>query len=94
MRHVRMLCFALLLPLSCIELPGCQDATQNQNVLTFLEKGGARGHLTVTSDAGLSGGMTTEFFGGARGTRVAFDGDIDYGAVSATDIFDKGDGEG
>lgn len=57
---------------------GCQDVTQQQNVLQFLQEAKAEGHLVLTSDGTLKAGMRQEFFAGADGTTIAFDGGIDF----------------
>lgn len=59
-------------------LTGCSDAQQNQNTLTFLQQGKAKGHAVVTTDAGGEFSMTNAFRLGASGTTVSFDGNIDF----------------
>lgn len=65
---------ALLLPF----LAGCQDVAQQQNVLQFLQQAKAEGHLVLTSSGVLKAGMRQEFFAGADGTTISFDGSIDF----------------
>lgn len=64
----------LLLPF----LGGCQDMAQQQNVLQFLQESKAEGHLVLTSNGALKFGARQEFFAGADGTTISFDGSIDF----------------
>ena len=57
---------------------GCQDVQQQQNVMQFLQEAKAEGHLVMTSDGALKAGMRQEFFAGADGTTISFDGSIDF----------------
>jgi hypothetical protein len=68
-------CLALLLAV----MTGCESQERTQDVLLMLERGKARGHLTVTTSAQLAAGQQIKFFVGAGDTTVAFDGDIDFG---------------
>lgn len=58
---------------------GCsQQGTRD--TLTYLERGRARGHLNLTTDAKLGGTFTGPgLFFGPQQASVAFDGDINFG---------------
>ena len=64
----------LLLPL----LGGCQDMAQQQNVMQFLQEAKAEGKMQLSTNGGLKAGMRQEFFAGADGTAVSFNGSIDF----------------
>ena len=59
-------------------LPACQSPDRTQETLLFLQRGEARGHLSVATDGQLTVGSATELYLGARRTTIAFDGDIDF----------------
>lgn len=74
----------LLLLLVLISVVGCKTAKQNDITLNFLQKGKARGNLIVTTDAAGEFAIENRFRLGAAGTRIAFDGAIDFN-TSGTD---------
>lgn len=61
---------------------GCSDQGMDmthRDALDWLERGEARGHLTLsTGGSPLTAGMKQVFFLGPENTSMAFDGDIDY----------------
>ena len=57
---------------------GCSEGGSMADTLTFLQQGKARGHLVVTSDGQVGGGISTNVYGGAADASVSFDGDIDF----------------
>ena len=59
-------------------LAGCKSQDQTASVLRTLKQGQARGHLVMTTPGALSAGQQTEFFIGARGSTLTFDGNIDF----------------
>ncbi len=62
---------------------GCEGKDTAEVTLSFLERGNAEGHLICTSDGGVEVGQTISFHVGARGTRIAFNGDIDFSEAPA-----------
>ena len=68
---------------------GCESVEQNQNIMRFLQTGKARGHLVVTSDGAVKAGMRNEFFAGADGTTISFDGNIDFGSTEPESDVDE-----
>lgn len=67
--------------LACVtmwHLPGCRAPDQTKQLMQALHDGQARGHLVVTSPGILSVGMQYDFYIGAKGTTLSFDGDIDF----------------
>lgn len=65
--------------LALLFVGGCSDAQQNQNVLQYLKDGKARGHAVITTDVAGEFAMEQRFRLGAAGTKVSFDGDINFG---------------
>jgi hypothetical protein len=64
--------------LFCVFILGCASQDKTLTALAVLQEGKARGHLVLTTSAGVSVGTQTEFFLGARGTQISFDGDINF----------------
>lgn len=64
--------------IAALAVTGCKSPDQTAAVLTTLERGRARGQLTVTTDGRLGLGQATTFWAGASGSTVAFSGDIDF----------------
>lgn len=62
---------------------GCA-ADKAEITLSYLERGQAEGHLTVTSSGAVEAGETISFFAGAKGTTIAFDGSIDFSKAPPT----------
>ena len=76
----RMGSLMLLVP-GCVSLwhcVGCKTPEETTATLEMLRQAKARGHLVVASDGAVEVGQSTSFFLGARGTRIMFDGDIDF----------------
>lgn len=76
---MKRLCLFLLV----VVFVGCSDPKQNENVLMWLEKGEATGHVVITTDVAGEFAMEQRFRLGAAGTRVSFDGQINFKNVPA-----------
>ena len=61
-----------------VAMTGCQEGGSMADTLNFLQEGKARGHLVVTSDGQVGGGIATNVYGGAADASISFDGDIDF----------------
>lgn len=60
-------------------IAGCSDQGQNDNVMRFLQEGGAAGDLSMSSGGSpLSAGMKQTFFLGPENASFSFDGKIDF----------------
>lgn len=57
---------------------GCASVDRTGAVMQTLQQGKAKGHLVLTTPGAVSVGMQNEWFIGARGSTLAFDGDIDF----------------
>jgi len=73
----------LLLLLLLLPLGGCADAESTQITLDRLERGGARGHLTLTAGGPPGVGASNHFYLGPPSATLAFDGDIDFSRPAA-----------
>jgi hypothetical protein len=68
----------LLLSVSSCLSSGCSTQDKTTAVLSVLEEGKARGHLVLTTSGAVSVGVQQDFYLGAKGTTLSFDGDIDF----------------
>lgn len=59
-------------------MSGCRSTDQTAAVMQTLQQGKAEGHLVLTTPGAVSVGERTEFFIGAMGTSLSFDGEIDF----------------
>ena len=66
---------------------GCDNSQQFDMTMKMLEDGNADGHIVVTTGGSpLQAGMKQVFFLGPENASLSFDGTIDFGKVSATDL--------
>lgn len=59
-------------------LGGCKTPDRTAATLATLQEGKARGHIVLVTPGSISAGQQTEFFFGARGSTLSFDGDVDF----------------
>ena len=71
-----LLLFVLLFGL-CF-LTGCKSTESTEATMKMLQEAKFEGHFIMATDAGVEAGETISFFLGARGTRLAVDGNIDF----------------
>jgi hypothetical protein len=65
----------------CVSLwhcAGCKAPEDTAATMALLKEARFQGHFMLTTDAGAEIGQRTSFFAGARGTRLAVDGNIDF----------------
>ncbi len=74
----RRVCVVVFACVTLWHCAACASPDKTTTALALLQEGNARGHLVMTTSAALSVGTQTDFYVGARGTKISFDGDIDF----------------